>query len=179
VAAVTAVRATLHFADLVIRGQLVLDRGLDPGWNHSGWPFQPRFSPFTASLIVTYGLLLGGIMLPCRQQVWTGYWLATAILLSGIVTQVHFGPSPNTESPSVIVDTYGNSRRRDHGGDHHLRHRRHPRRDGRPGHLGPPRLWTLVTADATSAVAIWSGADPTTARAPVGCCSSAPPAALD
>jgi hypothetical protein len=106
VAAVTAVLATLHFADHVIRGQLVLDRGLDPGWNHSGWPFQPRFSPFTASLIVVYGLLLGGIVLTHRQQVWAGYWLVAAILLSGIVTQVHLGPGPNTESPSVIVDTY-------------------------------------------------------------------------
>ena len=106
-AAVTAVLATLHFTDHVIRGQLVLDRGLDPAWNHSGWPFQARFSPFTISLILVYGLLLGGILLTLREQVWAGYWLVTAILLGAIVTQVHFGPGPSTESPSVIVNTYG------------------------------------------------------------------------
>jgi hypothetical protein len=109
VAAVTAVLATLHFTDHVIRGQLVLDRGLEPAWNHSGWPFQARFSPFTISLILVYGLLLGGILLTLREQVWAGYWLGTAILLGAIVTQVHFGPGPNTESPSVIINTYGNS----------------------------------------------------------------------
>jgi hypothetical protein len=107
VAALTAALATLHFTDHVIRGQLVLDRGLEPAWNHSGWPFQARFSPFTVSLILVYGLLLGGIVLILRRQVWAGYWLVTAILLGAIVTQVHFGPGPNTESPSVIIETYG------------------------------------------------------------------------
>ena len=38
---------------------------------------------------------------------WAGYWPGTAILLGAIVTQVHFGPGPNTESPSVIIETYG------------------------------------------------------------------------
>ena len=108
VAALTAALATLHFTDHIIRGQLVLDRSLDPAWNHSGWPFQDRFSPFTISLIVVYGLLLGGIVLTHRGQVWAGYWLAAAILLGAIVTQVHFGPGPNTESPGVIIDSYGN-----------------------------------------------------------------------
>ena len=108
VAALTAALATLHFTDHVIRGQLVLDRGLEPAWNHSGWPFQARFSPFTISLILVYGLLLGGIALTLRRQVWAGYWLVTAILLGAIVTQVHFGPGPNTESPRVISNTYGN-----------------------------------------------------------------------
>ena len=107
VAASTAILATLHFADHVIRGQLVLDRGLDPAWNHSGWPFQSRFSPFTISLILVYGLLLGGIVLTLRTRAWAGYWLVTAVLLGAVVTQVHFGPGPNTESPSVIIDTYG------------------------------------------------------------------------
>jgi hypothetical protein len=107
VAAVTVVLATLHFTDHVIRGQLVLDRGLEPAWNHSGWPFQARFSPFTVSLILVYGLLLGGIVLTFGGRVWAGYWLVTAILLGAVVTRVHFVPGPNTESPSVIIDTYG------------------------------------------------------------------------
>jgi hypothetical protein len=37
----------------------------------------------------------------CRQA------LGAAIVLGAIVTQVHFIPGPNTEYPSVIVDTYG------------------------------------------------------------------------
>jgi hypothetical protein len=58
-------------------------------------------------LILVYGLLLGGIVLTVRGRVWAGYWLVTAILLGAIVTRVHFVPGPNTESPSVIIDTYG------------------------------------------------------------------------
>ncbi len=107
VAWVTVAVATLHFVDHVIRGYYVIDHGLDPAWNHSGWPFQARFTPFTISLILVYGLLLGGILLTFRKQAWAGYWLVTAILLGAVVTQVHFGPGPNTESPSVIIDTYG------------------------------------------------------------------------
>ena len=30
------------------------------------------------------------------------------MFLGAIVTQVHFGPGPNTESPGVISNTYGN-----------------------------------------------------------------------
>ena len=51
-ALLTEVLAVLHFVDHVIRGQLVLDRSLDPLWNHRGWPFQPAVSPFTGSLVV-------------------------------------------------------------------------------------------------------------------------------
>ena len=109
VAIVTAVLATVHFVDHVIRGQLVVDRGLDPAWNHSGYPFQPRLSPFTISLIVVYGLLLAGIAFTVRGRLWAGYWLATAVVLGAIVTQVHFVPGPSTESPRVIIDTYGGS----------------------------------------------------------------------
>lgn len=31
--------ALLHFVDHAIRGELVVYRGLNPKWNHSGWPF--------------------------------------------------------------------------------------------------------------------------------------------
>jgi hypothetical protein len=106
VAALVAVLATAHFVDHIIRGRLVVERGLDPSWNHSGWPFQPRFSPFTASLLLVYTLLLGGIVFTSRGRLWAGYWLTAAILLGAIVTQVHFVPGPSTEYPSVIVDTY-------------------------------------------------------------------------
>jgi hypothetical protein len=84
-----------------------VDRGLDPVWNHSGYPFQSRFSPFTISLIVVYGLLLTGIAFTVRGRLWAGYWLATSVVLGAIVTQVHFVPGPSTESPRVIIDTYG------------------------------------------------------------------------
>ncbi len=107
-AAVTAVLATLHFIDHAIRGQLVVDRGLNPAWNHSGWPFQPRFTPFTVSLVLVYGLLLGGIVLSLRGRAWAGYWLTAAIILGAVVTQVHFVPGPSTETPGVILATYGN-----------------------------------------------------------------------
>jgi hypothetical protein len=107
VATVTAVLATVHFVDHVIRGQLVADKGLDPAWNHSGWPFQPRFSPFTVSLILVYALLVVGIVFTMRGRLWAGYWLATSVVLGAVVTQVHFVPGPRTESPSVIIDTYG------------------------------------------------------------------------
>lgn len=33
---------TAHLADHVIRGELVVRHGLDPTWDHSGWPFQPE-----------------------------------------------------------------------------------------------------------------------------------------
>ena len=104
-----AVLAAAHFADHVIRGQLVTSRGLDPAWNHSGWPFQPRVTPFTVSLLLVSALLLGGIVFTLRGRLWAGYWLGTAIILGAIVTQVHFVPGPNTEYPSAIVATYGSS----------------------------------------------------------------------
>jgi hypothetical protein len=107
-ASLVTVLATVHFADHVLRGRLVLDQRLDPSWNHSGWPFQARFSPFTISLVVVYTILLGGIALTLRGRAWAGYWLAAAAVLAAIVTQVHLVPGPNTESPAVILATYGN-----------------------------------------------------------------------
>jgi cytochrome bd-type quinol oxidase subunit 2 len=106
VAAVTAVFGGLHFVDHVIRGRLVVDRGLDPAWDHSGWPFEARFSPFTISLLVVSLLLLGGIVFTLRGRLWAGYWLGVAIVLCLVVVQVHFLGGARSEFPSVIYDTY-------------------------------------------------------------------------
>lgn len=99
--------STLHFIDHIIRGQLVIAKGLSLAWNHSGWPFQAQFSPaFLASLLTVYGLLVVGLVLTLRWRVWAGYWLATAVVLGILVGAVHFA-GPTAELPNVIWETYG------------------------------------------------------------------------
>lgn len=56
----TLALASLHFIDHVVRGRHVIEAGLDPSWNHSGWPFLPEVTPFNASLVGVYGLLGSG-----------------------------------------------------------------------------------------------------------------------
>ena len=107
VAAITAVLGTLHLFDHVVRGRLVGDRGLNPDWDHSGWPFEARFSPFTISLVLVYLLLVGGIVFTLRGRLWAGYWLGVAIVLCLVVVQVHFLGGSRSEFPSVIDHTYG------------------------------------------------------------------------
>ena len=97
--------AATHFADHVIRGNIVIMHGLDPNWNHSGWPFQPHITPFTPSLFIVSGLLLGGIAGSLRGKLWAGYWLTASILLLGLVSVVHFF-STHAETPYVIFNTY-------------------------------------------------------------------------
>jgi hypothetical protein len=106
IATTVLVLATAHFADHVFRGRLVVSRKLNPTWDHSGWPFEARLSPFTVSLVVVYVLLLCGLTLTLRGRMAAGYWLLTAVTLGGIVTVVHFVPGPRTETPRVIHDTY-------------------------------------------------------------------------
>lgn len=106
VALITTVLAGLHFADHVIRGDKVARFGLDAHWNHSGWPFRPDITPFTVSLFAVALILLGGIILTLRGRLWAGYWLAAALLLGALVTQVHLIPGPNQESFQVIYDTW-------------------------------------------------------------------------
>jgi uncharacterized BrkB/YihY/UPF0761 family membrane protein len=106
IAWVVTILATVHFADHVVRGRLVHARGLDPLWDHSGWPFESRFSPFTVSLVVVYALLLTGIVFTNRNRLWAGYWLVTAVILAAIVTFVHFIGS-RAETPAVIINSYG------------------------------------------------------------------------
>ena len=106
IAWVTVAVATLHFLDHVIRGYYVIDHGLDPSWNHSGWPFLPQFTPFTASLIGVYGVLGVGIWLTTRGRVGAGYWLMTALLLGALVVWVHF-LGAQAETPAVIYRSWG------------------------------------------------------------------------
>lgn len=103
-----AVLGLLHFVDHVIRGELVISGGLDPRWNHSGWPFQTEMmSPytFTISFVVVSGLLLGGILFTLRGRLWAGYWLGTSIFLIVLLVVVHFVgfSSGAAETPSVIA----------------------------------------------------------------------------
>lgn len=107
IAWIALVLGTLHFADHAIRGYLVVHHGLDAAWNHSGWPFQPRFTPFTGSLIVVYGLLGVGVVLTARRRVGPGYWLVTAVVLSAVVVWAHALGS-QAETPSVIYRTWDN-----------------------------------------------------------------------
>ncbi len=99
--------AALHFVDHVIRGYYVINQGLDPTWNHSGWPFLPEFTPFSASLIGVSGLLGAGIWLTARGTVWARYWLVTAILLGALVVAVHF-IGAQAETPAVIYNSWPN-----------------------------------------------------------------------
>ena len=104
---ITVAVATLHFLDHVIRGYYVIDHGLDPAWNHSGWPFLPEFTPFTASLIGVYGVLGAGIWLTSRGRAGAGYWLTTALLLGALVVWVHF-VGARAETLAVIYRSWGN-----------------------------------------------------------------------
>src|SRR5271169_4133827 len=82
---VTALAAA-HFADHILRGNIVISHELNPNWNHSGWPFQPRVTPFTPSLFVVSGLLLGGIWGSLRGKLGVGYWLTASIVLLCLVS---------------------------------------------------------------------------------------------
>jgi hypothetical protein len=107
-AGVAAVLSLLHFVDHAIRGELVVHGGLDPDWNHSGWPFNtmtdaPYIFPIT--FVVVFGLLLGGILFTLRGRLWAGYWLGTSIAVTAILVFVHFvGFSAGAaETPTVIA----------------------------------------------------------------------------
>ncbi|MDQ4037197.1 MAG: hypothetical protein M3313_02300 [Actinomycetota bacterium] len=106
VAAVTTVLAGIHLTDHVLRGDRVRHLGLDPTWNHSGWPFTDQVTPFTFSLVIVTITLVGGLILTVLEKAWAGYWLGAAILLGAIVTFVHFLPTAKQESPQVISGSW-------------------------------------------------------------------------
>jgi hypothetical protein len=102
----TAVLASLHLADHVLRGRQVNHTHLDPTWDHSGWPFTSSVTPFTFSLVIVLSILLGGLLLTARGKTWAGYWLGASMVLGAVVTVVHFVPTANQESPAVIYGSW-------------------------------------------------------------------------
>jgi hypothetical protein len=100
-----AALSAVHLADHVIRGNIVVTHGLNPHWNHSGWPFQPRFSPFTIALIIVPLTFIIGIAALLRGRLMASFWVVTLILLLGFVALTHFIGS-TSETPSVIYQTY-------------------------------------------------------------------------
>ncbi len=106
IALVTTSVAGLHLADHATRGRNVVEHGLHPRWNHSGWPFTDQVTPFTFSLVIVTITLVGGLILTVLEKAWAGYWLGAAILLGAIVTFVHFLPTAKQESPQVISGSW-------------------------------------------------------------------------
>lgn len=62
----------VHLADHAMRGELVVTHGLDPAWNHSGWPFQASITPFTVSTVLAVVLVLIRAALRARRL--SGRW---------------------------------------------------------------------------------------------------------
>lgn len=103
--------AVLHFIDHVIRGERVINEGLNEEWNHSGWPFnddtdKPYLFPIYFVVVMT--LVLGGMLLTVRGKVWVGYWLAVSIVLIALLMFVHFvgSSSASAETPGVIARSH-------------------------------------------------------------------------
>lgn len=104
-AVIVLILGGLHFLDHVVRGNIVVERGLDPFWNHSGWPFLANVSPFTFSLFGVAALLGYGLVGALLGKVGAGYWLAVSLLLLGLLGFVHF-VGPRAELPRIISSTY-------------------------------------------------------------------------
>lgn len=94
-AAISTVFVALHHLDHAFRRV------------HIGWPLTDNVNPFTFSFVL-YLLLLPGIYLTARGQVWAGYWLSVAIFGFSLVTFVHFRPSPSAESLDQVYYPWNN-----------------------------------------------------------------------
>lgn len=105
IALIVLILSGLHFLDHVVRGNIVVEHGLDPHWNHSGWPFLASVSPFTFSLFGVAGLRGYGLVGALLGRVRASYWLTVSLLLLGLLGLVHFF-GPRAELPRVIYSTY-------------------------------------------------------------------------
>jgi hypothetical protein len=105
IAVIVLILGGLHFVDHVVRGNIVLEHGLDPRWNHSGWPFLATVSPFTFSLFGVAVLLGYGLIGALLGRVGASYWLTVSLLLLGLVGFVHF-LGAQAELPRIIYSTY-------------------------------------------------------------------------
>lgn len=103
---ITTVLAAAHLADHALRGARLDSHGLPAEWNHSGWPFLDRVTPYTFSLIAVMLILGLGLLGTYRGWLWAGYWLGAALVLGGLVTVVHFLPTEHQESPRIIYESW-------------------------------------------------------------------------
>lgn len=102
----TTALAVLHLVDHALRGERVHSHGLNPMWDHSGWPFQDEVTPYTFSLSGVLLILGLGLWGTYRGRLWAGYWVAAAVVLGAVVTVVHFLPTAQQESPAVIYRSW-------------------------------------------------------------------------
>lgn len=100
------VLAVFHFADHALRGDRVHDYGLNPSWDHSGWPFKPEVTPYTFSLILVLAILVVGLWGTYSGRLHAGYWLGAAVVLGALVTYVHFVPTAHQETAAIIFGSW-------------------------------------------------------------------------
>ena len=102
----TLALAVIHLADHALRGERVHEHGLNPSWDHSGWPFKPAVTPYTVSLIVVLAILTVGLWGTYSGRFRAGYWLGASIVLGALVSYVHFVPTAHQESPAIIFRSW-------------------------------------------------------------------------
>jgi hypothetical protein len=98
--------AVLHLVDHALRGERVHDHGLNPSWDHSGWPFKTAVTPYTYSLVLVLAILVVGLWGTYAGRLRAGYWLGAAVVLGALVTYVHFVPTAQQETPGIIFRSW-------------------------------------------------------------------------